>query len=467
VAAMQGSVTASTLTIVREPFQIVLFLLLLLSLSPYLTLIAFSTSITALILIRFATITLRKYAQRMQRVTADFTSVLQEAISGIRVIKAFSMEERISNHFSERTSTFVRAASKYQRVYDIVPATSEMSAILALVIVLYVGGQQVFSGGMQSHELVTFLFALFSIMSPITNVASLPSQIQRGIVSAETVFAILDRGSSVASGTRMLAGFEHSLTANSVSFKYQSEGRDDRVVLHDVSFRLEKGKKIALVGQSGSGKSTLCDLVTRLYDPQYGSFALNGIDIREYSLDSYRALFGIVSQESILFNDTIANNIRFGAGSIRGVQAVTDDHIEAAARIANASEFIEKLPHGYDTTIGDRGVLLSGGQKQRLAIARALITNPAILVFDEATSALDSESERLVQEAIHHVLENRTAIIIAHRLSTILHADEILVLEAGRIIERGTHNELITNDGTYKKLYDIQFRTVENSIVVE
>jgi ATP-binding cassette, subfamily B, bacterial MsbA len=462
VAAMQASVTAATLTLVREPLQIVLFLLMLLSLSPYLTIIAFSTSIVALVLIRIATITLRKYAQRMQSVTANFTSVLQEAVSGIRIIKAFSMEERISTLFSEQTRAFVRAASKYQRVYDIVPATSEMFAIVALVVVLYVGGQQVFSGDLQSHELITFLFALFSIMSPITNVASLPAQIQRGMVSADVVFAILDNVPSVRSGNRILTSFEHSFIAENVSFSYKPVGDQQRHVLQNISFCLEKGKKIALVGSSGSGKSTMCDLVIRLYDPQYGSLMVDGVNVRDYTLESYRTLFGVVSQESVLFNDTIANNIRYGAGAIANIETITHTDIEVAARIANATEFIEKLPHGYDTSIGDRGTLLSGGQKQRLAIARALVGNPAILVFDEATSALDSESERLVQDAINHVLENRTAIIIAHRLSTILSADEILVFESGRIVERGTHGELLALDGVYKKLYDIQFRTGED-----
>jgi ATP-binding cassette, subfamily B, bacterial MsbA len=460
---MQGSVTASTLTLVREPFQIILFLLLLLSLSPYLTVIAFSTSIIALVLIRLATAALRKYAQRMQHVMATFTSVLQETVSGIRIIKAFSMEERVSAQFSQQTRAFVRAASKYQRVYDIVPATSEMFAIIALVVVLYVGGQQVFLGKLQSHELITFLFALFSIMSPITNVASLPAQIQRGIVSANIVFSILDAVPTVPAGTSPLVEFKHSLCAQNLSFSYQSATHESRKVLHDVSFCLPKGKKIALVGSSGSGKSTLCDVIIRLYDPQYGSVTVDNIDIRSFTLESYRALFGIVSQESILFNDTVSNNIRFGAGSPLRMQAVSQYDVEHAARTANAIEFIDRLPQGFDTTIGDRGVLLSGGQKQRLAIARALVANPPILVFDEATSALDSESEQLVQEAINHVLEDRTALIIAHRLSTILSADEIIVVDGGRIVEHGTHNELLALHGLYKKLHDIQFRPLNAS----
>ncbi|MBL7992894.1 MAG: ABC transporter ATP-binding protein [Candidatus Kapabacteria bacterium] len=450
VAAVQGSVTAATLALAREPLQIVLFLLMLVSLSPFLTLVAFGTSICALLLIRIATKTLRRYAERMQTVMSNFTSVLQETLGGIRIVKAFSMEERVINLFTMQTRGYVRAASKYQRVYDIVPATSEIFAIIALSVVLYVGGQQVFSGEMRSHELITFLFALFSIMSPITNVVSLPAQVQRGLVAAETVFGILDREPTVENGTQNAPNFEQEIRVDNVQFAYQK----GRSVLSDISFSITKGRKIALVGGSGSGKSTMCDLLIRLYDPSEGHIFLDGTDIRQFTFASYRRFFGVVSQESLLFNDTIANNIRFGSMGV-----ITDSQVHEAARIANAAEFIEKLPDGYNTFIGDRGVLLSGGQKQRLAIARALVGNPAILVFDEATSALDSESERLVQEAINNVLEDRTAIIIAHRLSTIVSADEILVFNEGRIIERGNHTELLAKKGMYSRLYDIQFGT--------
>lgn len=450
VAAVQGSVTAATLALAREPLQIVLFLLMLLSLSPFLTLVAFGTSICALLLIRIATKTLRRYAERMQTVMSNFTSVLQETLGGIRIIKAFSMEERVINLFTMQTRGYVRAASKYQRVYDIVPATSEIFAIIALSVVLYVGGQQVFSGEMRSHELITFLFALFSIMSPITNVVSLPAQVQRGLVAAETVFGILDREPTVEDGVQNASNFEQEIRVDNVHFAYQK----GRTVLSDISFSIAKGRKIALVGGSGSGKSTMCDLLIRLYDPSEGHIFLDGTDIRQFTFASYRRFFGVVSQESLLFNDTIANNIRFGS-----VGVITDSQVYEAARIANAAEFIEKLPDGYNTFIGDRGVLLSGGQKQRLAIARALVGNPAILVFDEATSALDSESERFVQEAINSVLEDRTAIIIAHRLSTIVSADEILVFHEGSILERGNHAELLAKKGMYSRLYDIQFGT--------
>jgi subfamily B ATP-binding cassette protein MsbA len=446
VAAMHNSITPVTTTLVREPLQIIIFICALLAISPTLTLAAFSTSIVALLIIRVATKYLRAYAERMHHAMANYTAVLQEAISGIRIVKAFSMEARVHALFTRQTRDYARTAGKYQRAYDVVPAVSEVFAIVALAVVLFVGGREVFAGRMQSAELMNFLFMLFSVMSPITNLANLPGQMTRGMVAAETVFAVLDRVPSVQQGDKSVAGFASAIEVRDVTFAYI-----EKSVLRDVSFTLHKSRKIALVGASGSGKTTMCDLIIRLYDPQHGAIMLDGVNIKEFTFTSYRRLFGVVSQESVLFNDTVANNIRFGFPD------ATDEQLREAARIANAEEFIMKLPHGFETYIGDRGVMLSGGQKQRLAIARALVGNPAILVFDEATSALDSESEKLVQDAINHVLENRTALIIAHRLSTILSADEILVFDDGRIVERGTYTELLAQGGIFKKLYDIQF----------
>jgi subfamily B ATP-binding cassette protein MsbA len=446
VAAMHNSITPVTTTLVREPLQILIFIGALLAISPTLTATAFSTSIVALLIIRVATKYLRGYAERMHHAMANYTAVLQEAIAGIRIVKAFSMEARIHTLFTRQTRDYARTASKYQRTYDVVPAVSEVFAIIALAVVLFVGGREVFAGRMQSAELMNFLFMLFSVMSPLTNLANLPGQMTRGIVAAENIFAVLDRTPSVQEGSTELQGLFQKIEVQNIVFAY-----GEKKVLHNVSFTLQKGQKIALVGASGSGKTTLCDLIIRLYDPCEGLILLDGTNIKEFTFASYRRLFGVVSQESVLFNDTIANNIRFGFPN------ASDEQLREAARIANAEEFIAKLPLGFETSIGDRGVMLSGGQKQRLAIARALVGNPHLLVFDEATSALDSESEKLVQDAINHLLENRTALIIAHRLSTILSADEILVMDDGHIVERGTYGELVAQAGIFKKLYDIQF----------
>lgn len=446
VGIVNGSITPTFMTLIRQPMEIALYLMILITLSPYLTLIAFSTSIVSLVLIQVATRYLRRYASRMQNAMADYTAVLQETISGIRVIKAFNAEQSAVQRFIDQTRFYVLSAFKYQRIIALVPGINEVFAIGALAAVLFVGGQEVFAGRMDGSELMLFLFSLFAIMSPISSLVGIPSQIQRGIVAAERVFAVLDMQPSVQPGAELSGGFHRALDVRDLAFAYQ-----EKDVLRNVSFHLPKGKKVALVGQSGSGKSTMVDLVVRFYDPQKGGIYLDGKDIRALTVESYRNLFGIVSQEPTLFNDTVSNNIR------TGFEQATQQDIENAARIANAHEFIAQLPQGYDTMLGDRGVLLSGGQRQRIAIARALLRNPDILIFDEATSALDSESEKLVQSAITRVLENRTAIIIAHRLSTIIDADEILVFRDGEIVERGNHAELVQLNGVYKKLYDIQY----------
>jgi subfamily B ATP-binding cassette protein MsbA len=283
-------------------------------------------------------------------------------------------------------------------------------------------------------------------MAPIASVVNTAAGLQRGVVASERVFAVLDEEPLVKSGETVLKEFNDAIEVRNVTFAY-----GEKPVLKDASFTVEKSKKVALVGASGSGKSTMLDLLIRFYDPHSGGIYADGTNIRELTVESYRSLFGIVSQEATLFNDTVANNIRFGKPEI------SIEEIIKAAKIANAHEFISAMQLGYDTPIGDRGVLLSGGQRQRLAIARALARNPQILIFDEATSALDSESEKIVQSAIDEVLKSSTAIIVAHRLSTIINSDKILVFDQGEIVERGTHHELLLKDGVYRRLYDIQF----------
>ncbi len=446
VTAVNSSTLSSFTTFIRESIQIILFLFLLLSISTKLTLIAFSTSVISLFLIRYAVQYLRKYAARMQTAMADYTTTLSEMISGIRVVKAYNAEKTINNKFISDTNKYVRSAIKHRKVIELVPAFNEVFAIIALCVVLFIGGNEVLSGYMEPEKLMLFLFSLFSIMSPIATVVNAVSGFQRGIVSAERIFTILDETTKVISGDKQINNFEKSIEINNVNFAYI-----DKDVIKDNNFKIEKNKKIAFVGSSGSGKSTMLDLIIRFYDPTNGEILIDGNNIRQFDIQSYRNLFGIVSQENMLFNDTILNNIRYGFE-----EASEYDIIEASKK-ANAYNFIQKLPDSFNTIIGDRGVTLSGGERQRIAIARALVRNPQILVFDEATSALDAESEKVVQKAINESLKNKTAIIVAHRLSTIIDCDEILVFDDGKISERGTHSELIQKKGIYYKLYEIQF----------
>ena len=446
VATMNGAVSPIFLTVFRQPIEIALFLAVLFSYSPFLTMIAFSTSIGSLLIIKLSTKAIKMYASRMLFSMHALTSLIQEMISGIRLVKTTASEDKATHQFEQETQRYVKASVKNQKLVDLVPVLNEILAISALCAVLYVGGNQVYDKELKPQELMTFLFALFSIMSPIAQLTNTPAVIQKGIVAAESVFDIIDQQPTVKNGNTSIHTFTSSIAVDNLHFSYDG----NHEVLHDIHLNIDKGKTIALVGQSGSGKSTMSDLIVRLYDPNKGSICIDGINIKEFSLEEYRQLFGIVSQDSFLFNDTIAENICFGKNII------SEDEMIYAAKMANAHDFIISLPMGYQTKIGDRGVLLSGGQKQRLAIARALVRKPQILIFDEATSALDAESEHLVQEAIHNLLQGRTALIIAHRLSTIIDADCIYVFDNGSIAESGTHKELIEKGGIYFRLCSLQ-----------
>lgn len=446
VATMNGAVSPLFLTVFRQPIEIALFLAVLFSYSPFLTMIAFSTSIGSLLIIKLSTKAIKMYSSRMLFSMHALTSLIQEMISGIRLVKTTASEDKATTQFEQETQRYVKASVKNQKLVDLVPVLNEILAISALCAVLYVGGNQVYDKELKPQELMTFLFALFSIMSPIAQLTNTPAVIQKGIVAAESVFNIIDQQPTVNNGNTSIHTFTSSITVDNLHFSYDNNNE----VLHDINLRIDKGKTIALVGQSGSGKSTMSDLIVRLYDPHSGSICVDGINIKEFSIEEYRQLFGIVSQDSFLFNDTIAENICFGKNII------SEDEMIYAAKMANAHDFIISLPMGYQTNIGDRGVLLSGGQKQRLAIARALVRKPQILIFDEATSALDAESEHLVQEAIHNLLHGRTALIIAHRLSTIIDADCIYVFDNGSIAESGTHKELLEKGGIYFRLCSLQ-----------
>lgn len=444
VGVVNQTMITSFVTLMRESLQVILFLFVLLPISIKLTLIAFSTSIVSLIIIRTARKFLRRYSTRMQLAMAEYTSTLQETIGGIRAIKAYNAEKTATERFLADSNKFVRSAVKHKKVITMIPSINEIFAIAALCVVLFVGGGDVFAGRMKADDLMLFLFSLFAIMNPIASVINNIAQYQRGFVAAERIFAILEEPERVASGAHPIEGFKDSIKFENINFSY---GKDQ--VLKDVSFEAPRGKKIALVGASGSGKSTILDLIIRFYDPESGKITIDGKEIKDLDLKSYRSLFGVVSQENILFNDTVAENIRFG------MRDITREQIEQAAKLAGAYGFISALPEGFDTNIGDRGVTLSGGERQRIAIARALARDPQILIFDEATSALDNESEKAVQEAINRSLKDKTAIIVAHRLSTIIDCDEIIALSKGRIVERGSHAELMALGGAYRRLYEL------------
>jgi subfamily B ATP-binding cassette protein MsbA len=394
---------------------------------------------------------LRGYSTKLQEKTADVTSVLQETLSGIRVVKAFGMESFESAKFMGHTEGHLVASMQRQRAASLAPALTEFLGTFGGLVVLWYGGRQVIRGEMLQPEMfLIFLAAMLSIIKPAKTLSQASTKIQEGIAAGKRIFEILDQEPEITDAPdavdidRIAEGIEFE----SVSFSYNGSDR----VLSDISFKVAKGQVVAIVGPSGAGKSTLVDLIPRFHDPSSGSVRIDGQDIRRVSVASLRALMGIVTQETILFNDTVRNNIAYG------LEDVDLSVVQDAARAANAHDFISAFPEGYDTVVGDRGVKLSGGERQRLAIARAILKDPQVLIFDEATSALDTESEKLVQEAIERLLSSRTNFVIAHRLSTVTHADLILVIADGRIVETGRHEELLAAGKVYRKLYDLQFK---------
>jgi len=393
---------------------------------------------------------LRKSSKITQEKMASITTVLQETISGIRVVKAFAMEKFEIDRFKRFTNEFFKTMVRLTRIGSLAIPLTEMLGVAAGVFILWFGGQQILAGsGLTADRFFLFLVAMFSLMQPVKVLSRVNIDIQQGLAAAGRIFSVLDTEPKIVDSPNpvILKGFDRAIKFENATFKYPGSG----FVLENINLELKKGQVMALVGPSGGGKSTIVDLIPRFYDPDSGRVTIDGIDLRDVEMASLRNLLGIVTQEIILFNDSIYNNVAYGR-SDAGREAV-----ERALRAACILDFINELPEGMNTEIGDRGVKLSGGQRQRLAIARALLKDPPILIFDEATSSLDTESEQLITEAITNLLSGRTVILIAHRLSTIRKADIIHVVENGRIVQTGDHADLLSEGGLYKKLHDLQF----------
>lgn len=441
---------------------------LVLSYIAFLFLISWRMALIALILLPVLGLALqplltklRKGNRRRGNQHGEMTSVVQETVSGIRLVKSFRAEAYEKERFREASDRYATSTVRVTRLALLAPPVTEIVGTGMAVLLLWIGAREVLvNKAMSGADLIAFLLYALRILQPLKTLSQLPTTAQSSLAAAERLLEILDSPSEEQTDTGTLdhATFEHDIEFENVTFAY-----DDEPVLSHVSFVAKKGEVTALVGPSGAGKSTLVDLIPRFNQVTSGRILLDGVETSAISLPALRGLTGIVSQDTVLFNDTVRNNIAYGAG-----ERFTDEQIEAAARAANAHAFIKELPHGYGTMLGERGTRISGGQRQRLAIARALLCDPPILILDEATSALDTESERLVQEAVDRLLRGRTVFVIAHRLSTIVHADQILFLDRGEIIERGTHAELLAARGAYHRLYSMQFGSVpevDNSMI--
>ena len=403
---------------------------------------------------------LRQGYRRLGNEQGEMTSLVQEVVSGVRLVKSYRAEGREEARFTEKNNAFARGFVKVGRLALLSGPVTETLGTFTAVIILWYGAQLVLvEGSLTGAELLVFLVQVMRLLQPLKQLSQTPAAAQQSLASAERVFEILDAPAETTTdcGTREVATFERAIAFSGVGFQYDGGA----AALQDVTFTASKGEVVALVGASGAGKSTLVDLLPRFLHPTAGRVTLDGVDLREIRLGALRALTGIVSQDTVLFNDTVRANVAFGRPD------ATQAQLDAAARAANALTFIEALPDGWDTNLGERGSRLSGGQRQRLAIARALVSDPPILILDEATSALDVESERLVQEAIDRLLEGRTVFVIAHRLATIQHADRILVLDGGRLVEEGAHETLLARGGPYARLHALQFDRRSTDAAVE
>jgi len=449
VKEVETTFLTSLETIVREPLTIVFTLISMFAISVKLTLFVFILLPVSGFIISSISKKLKANSLLAQQETGNFLSFIEETLTGLRVIKGFNAEEKIETKFNKSTKKYSNLMTKVIHRKSLASPMSEFLGVTTIISILWYGGKLVLSenSDMQPQEFFGYIGLFYLVLSPVKAIASTFSEIQKGDASAERIMEVLNTKNNIEDKPNALVKehFEHQIEFKNISFKYKED-----YVLQNFSLTVNKGETVALVGQSGSGKSTLANLVTRFYDVNKGEVSIDGENIKDITKKSLRNLMGIVTQDSILFNDTIANNIKLGTDT------ASEEAILEASEIANANEFIQNLPEKFNTNIGDSGNTLSGGQKQRLSIARAVLKNPPIMILDEATSALDTESEQLVQVALEKMMQNRTSLVIAHRLSTIQKADKIVVMKKGKIVEQGKHEELLSKKGEYFKLVSMQ-----------
>lgn len=453
VNALQSAMVENTIEMITEGFILIGSVVAMIYLDWRLTLFTVCTFPVVLWFMEFFGKKIRKTGGRIQECTADITSVLQESVASARVIKSFVREDYEVDRFDVENRANFRANMKNTQLMATLTPVVELVAAIGVTMIIWYGGNNVINGTITAGSLVAFLTYAVNISNPIKRLTRVIGNIQKALAAAQRVFMIIDMPEEIAESrdAKQLPEVSGKVEFQNVSFAYDDKGN----VITDLSFSVKPGEVIAIVGPSGAGKSTIANLLPRFYDVNKGDIKIDGHSVREVTLDSLREQVGIVPQETMLFNGSVYNNILYGRLD------ATKEEIEAAAKAANAHDFIMQLTDGYETKLGDRGVNLSGGQRQRIAIARAILKNPRILILDEATSALDTESERVVQEALDRLMVGRTSFVIAHRLSTVKNADKILVLEKGNLVESGTHDELLALDGLYAHLYKIQYRNKE------
>ena len=451
VNVMQDAFTTTFKRILVEPLNILFFGTMLFIIDWKLSLVALLTLPLAGFLYVSVGVSIRRKSKRIQEKIASIMHILTEVLYSIRVIKAFVTKRYEIQKFEKEGNRYFHLLFRRAKLDNLATPINEIIGVLIGVVLLWYGGMQVIqTETLTSEDFLRFILVLFAMLAPIKTLGTVNITIQNSLAAAERVFNILDSKPDINDkpDAKGIESFSEEIRFDNVSFDY---GEESAPVLKNVSFSISKGSVVALVGASGAGKSTIADLIPRFYDTTSGSVKIDGNDIKEFKISSLRKMLGIVSQDVILFNDTVRNNISYGQPELK------ESNIISAAKSSNAIEFIDSFPEGLDTVIGEKGVTLSGGQKQRLSIARAIIKNPPVLILDEATSSLDTESEKLVQQAIEQLMKDRTVLVIAHRLSTVVNADKIVVLKDGKIVEIGTHNELLRQKGQYRKLYDIQF----------